>query len=51
MTKSSDSKKPKEKEPEVDFSQISPDDIARQFLETPPKPKRNKRSKDNKQKN
>ncbi len=33
-------KKSKDKEPEVDFSQFSMDDIARRVLETPPKPKK-----------
>ena len=37
-----DSKKPKDKEPELDFTNIAPDDIARRFLETPPKPKKSK---------
>ncbi len=41
----SDSKKPKEKEPEVDFTAITPEDIARRFLETPPKPKTKKKEK------
>ncbi|MFA4901820.1 MAG: hypothetical protein WC600_03650 [Desulfobaccales bacterium] len=40
--KNSDNKKSKEKEPEVDFTKVSPDDIAKRFLETPPKPKTKK---------
>jgi len=40
--KDSDNKKPKDKEPEVDFSQTSMDDIAKRFLEKPPKPKPSK---------
>jgi len=40
-----DSKKPKDKEPEVDFSKISVDDIAKRFLETPPKPKKKEKEK------
>ncbi|MGO8763196.1 MAG: hypothetical protein ACLP2P_05340 [Desulfobaccales bacterium] len=40
--KDSDIKKPKEKQPEVDFTNVSPDDIAKRFLETPPKPKTKK---------
>jgi hypothetical protein len=43
--KNSDNKKPKEKEPEVDFSNISPDDIAKKFLESPPKPKKKEKDK------
>jgi len=35
-----DSKKPKKKEPEIDFTQFSVDDIARRMLATPPKPKK-----------
>lgn len=38
-----DNKKPKDKEPEVDFSQFTMDDIAKRVLETPPKPKPNKK--------
>jgi hypothetical protein len=37
--KNPDNKKPKDKEPEIDFSQVSVDDIAKRFLEKPPKPK------------
>jgi hypothetical protein len=42
--KDSASKKPKDKdkEPEVDFSQFTMDDIAKRVLETPPKPKKQK---------
>jgi len=36
----SSGKKPKEKEPAID---LTVDDIARRFLETPPKPKKTKR--------
>ena len=35
----SDNKKPKDKEPEIDFTQFTVDDIARRMLKTPPKPK------------
>ena len=38
--KKSDSKKPKKKEPEIDFTQFTADDIARRMLATPPKPKK-----------
>ncbi len=34
------SKEPKNKEPEIDFTNVSADDIARQVLATPPKPKK-----------
>ena len=37
-----DNKKPKDKEPEIDFSQFTVDDIARRMLKTPPKPKTKK---------
>lgn len=37
--KKSDSEKPKDKEPEVDLSQFTVDDIAKRVLGTPPKPK------------
>jgi hypothetical protein len=40
MTKSSDNKKPKKKKEEVDFTNVTANDIARRFLETPPKPKK-----------
>ncbi|MGA7561842.1 MAG: hypothetical protein WBW55_01400 [Desulfobaccales bacterium] len=40
MAKNPDSKKPKKKEPEVDFTNITEDDIAQRFLETPPKPRK-----------
>lgn len=43
--KNTDSRKPKDKEPEVDFSQTSMDDIAKRFLETPPKPKKKEKEK------
>jgi hypothetical protein len=39
MVKNSDSNNPKSKEPEVDFSQFTMDDIAKRVLDTPPKPK------------
>lgn len=39
MAKKPDTKKPKEKEPEIDFTKFTPDDIARRMLSTPPKPK------------
>jgi hypothetical protein len=39
------SKKPKEKEPEVDFSQFTMDDIAKWVLDTPPKPKKREKDK------
>jgi hypothetical protein len=42
----SDEKKPKDKEPEVDLSQVSADDIAKRFLETPPKSKPTKQKDD-----
>lgn len=41
----SKTKKGKGKEPEVDFSKVSPGDIARRFLETPPKPKKKEKGK------
>jgi hypothetical protein len=37
-----DTKKPKDEEPEVDFNNVTPDDIAKRFLEKPPKPKKKK---------
>lgn len=40
-----DSKKPKKKEPEIDFTQFTVDDIARRMLATPPKPKKKEKSK------
>lgn len=40
------SKKPQGKEPEVDFSQVSMDDIAKRFLGKPPKPKSTKKKVD-----
>jgi hypothetical protein len=45
--KNSGTKKPKDKEPEVDFSKVSMDDIAKRFLEKPPKVK--KKEKKNKE--
>jgi hypothetical protein len=39
----SDSKKPKKKEPEIDFTNVTADDIARRVLATPPKPKTTKK--------
>jgi hypothetical protein len=44
--KTSDSKKPKDKEPEVDFSQFSMDDVAKRVLETPPNPKTSKKKQE-----
>jgi hypothetical protein len=38
----SDSKNPKKKEPEIDFTNVTADDIARRVLATPPKPKKKK---------
>ena len=46
--KKSDSKKPKDKEPEIDFTQFTMDDIARRMLNTPPKPKTTKHEKQKK---
>ncbi|HYA14522.1 MAG TPA: hypothetical protein VEF33_09310 [Syntrophales bacterium] len=44
MKRSIQPKKPKEsKEPEIDFTKFTPDDIARRVLETPPKPKKKKK--------
>jgi hypothetical protein len=43
--KKSDSKKPKEKESEIDFTQFTVDDIARRMLKTPPKPRTKKDEK------
>jgi hypothetical protein len=43
--KNSDNKKPEDKEPEIDFTNVSSDDIAKRFLETPPKPKPKKKEK------
>jgi len=45
MTKSSKDKKPSKQKEEVDFTNITPNDIARRFLETPPK-KKNKEQKE-----
>jgi len=42
MTKTSDDKKSKKKKEDVDFTNVTADDIARRFLETPPKPKKKK---------
>jgi len=36
----SDKKKPKDKKEEVDLTQFTPDEIAKRFLEAPPKPKK-----------
>lgn len=44
----SDKKKPKDKKEEVDLSQFSTDEIAKRFLETPPKPKKSKKEGDKK---
>jgi hypothetical protein len=44
--KNTDTKKPRKKEPEIDFTQFTVDDIARRMLATPPKPK--KKPKDDK---
>jgi len=35
----------KKKEEEVDFTNVTVDDIARRFLETPPKPKKTEKKK------
>ena len=35
-----DKKKSRKEKEEVDFSQVTMDDIAKRFLETPPKPKK-----------
>jgi hypothetical protein len=43
---SPDKKKPKDKKEEVDFSQVSMDDIAKKFLETPPKPREKEKKKE-----
>jgi hypothetical protein len=43
--KKSDSKKPRKQEPEVDFTNITEEDIAQRFLETPPKPRTKKDEK------
>jgi hypothetical protein len=43
MKKDSDKKKPKE--PEIDFTQFTMDDIARKVLDTPPQPKTKKPQK------
>ncbi len=45
MTKTADTKKPKKKEPEIDFTQFMVDDIARRMLATPPKPRTKKDEK------
>jgi hypothetical protein len=44
MAKIPHDKKPKKKEPEIDFTQFSPDDIARRMLVTPPKPIKRKKA-------
>ena len=41
----SNSNKKKEKKEEVDFTQFTPEDIAKRFLETPPKPKKKEKKK------
>jgi len=38
-----DTKKPKKKEPEIDFTNVTADDIARRVLATPPNPKPSKK--------
>jgi len=43
--RNSEDKKPKKKKEEIDFTNITSDDIARRFLETPPKPKKRKDQK------
>jgi hypothetical protein len=43
MSKISDKKEPKKKEPEIDFTQFTVDDIARRMLATPPKPRKNEK--------
>jgi len=37
--------RPKKNKQEIDFTNVSIDDIARLFLETPPKPKQRKKNK------
>lgn len=44
--KTSDDKKPKKKEVEIDFTQFTVDDIARRMLATPPKPKKKEKKQD-----
>lgn len=45
MKKKND-KQLKNKDIEVDFTNVTPDDIARRFLETPPKPRKKPKKKD-----
>lgn len=40
--KNNKGEKPKKQKEEIDFTNITPDDIAKKFLETPPKPKTKK---------
>jgi hypothetical protein len=42
----SEKKKPKKKKEEIDFTNVTADDIARRVLATPPKPKTIKRKID-----
>jgi hypothetical protein len=44
MKEAKDNKVKKKKE-EVDLSQFTPDEIAKRFLETPPKPKKKEKEK------
>ena len=46
MTKIPDNKNPQDQKPEINFSQVSADDIAKKFLETPPKPKKKEEKQD-----
>jgi hypothetical protein len=46
MTKSPDIKKPKDKEAEIDFTNVTADDIARRVLATPPMPKKKEKKKE-----
>jgi hypothetical protein len=43
--KESKNNKVKDKKEEVDLTQFTPDDIAKRFLETPPKPKKKEKEK------
>lgn len=45
MKKTNEENKSKKKEPEVDLSQFTVDDIARRMLKTPPKPKKKEKNK------
>jgi hypothetical protein len=46
MNKNNKEDKPKDKEPEIDFTQFTVDDIARRMLKTPPKPKKKEKKQD-----